>query len=469
MNHPPMLVAVGPPTWSSPRTRLAAVGLLGCAAVTVTAAAILQSPQLGCTVALVFLVVTAYAALPPAGVAALVLTWLVAPGIRRVLGLEVGYVPEDPLSVAPLVATAAVAAMVAWRIRLPRLVSVMAALVGAAMLFGLPSASGQASAALYSLASYLGAFSAVVIGWREGGSPVKRWTLLRVLSFAAPVLALYAIYQYFVELPSWDQAWLDTVDFSSIGAPEDGKIRSFASLNSPGLLGLVLAVAILFYTGREGMARWTSAALVVVAGGLSITYVRGAWLSLAVAAVVLVLASGRRAVPRVARLALLLALSATGSTYTAFFERIGTIGSLGQDDSARARTAMPAEVLPDLVGRPMGYGLGSAGEATRLSKSSGLRAPDNGYLAMAYQLGFVGALMFVGALLTALAIALRRLFARGDPDRALVAALFVFFLVALLGGDQFYGFAGVMLWYLTGAALGRSVTGRRALSTLSGA
>jgi O-antigen ligase len=282
---------------------------------------------------------------------------------------------------------------------------------------------------------------------------------------AAPLLAAYALYQYFVELPAWDQLWLDSVDFTSIGAPEEDKIRSFASLNSPGLLGVVLALAIVLYTGRAGLVRWTSAALVVTAAALSVTYVRGAWLALAVAAVVMMLASGRQAAQRVGRLTLLMtlmlvALSATGSTYTAVVERITTFGSLGEDDSAQARTATPAQVLPKLVTLPLGYGLGSAGEATRLTSTSGLKAPDNGYLAMAYQLGFAGALLVVGALLVAMAIALRRLYATRDPDRALVLGLFAFFLLSLASGDGFYGLAGVLLWYTIGAALGRTAAPR---------
>jgi putative inorganic carbon (hco3(-)) transporter len=433
-------------------------------AVATTSVATLQSPQLGCTVALVLLVASAYAGRPSVGVAALILVWLLAPGIRRVLALEAGPVEQDPLSVAPFAATAGVAAIAAWRAGVPRLVSGLAAAVVAGLIFGVPSASGHVGAGLYSLAAYLSAFGMLLIGWREGRRPLERWTPLRVLAVAAPLLGAYALYQYFVGMPAWDQLWLDTVDFSSIGAPEPDKIRSFASLNSPGLLGVMLALAVVLYTARTGLVRWTSVALVVVAGGLAVTYVRSAWLSLAVAALVLLLASGRQAARRVGRLALLMtlmvvALSATGNTYTAVVDRIATFRSLGADDSAQARTATPSEVLPELVSRPLGYGLGSAGEATRLAKTPGLKAPDNGYLAMAYQLGYVGALLLVGALLVAMSIALRRLWAARDPERAAIAALFAFFLVALAGGDGFYGLAGVMLWYVVGAALGRTTGG----------
>jgi putative inorganic carbon (hco3(-)) transporter len=465
VSNPPAALPARPALRLSTR-RAGSFALITAIAVAATSAATLHSAQLGCTVALVLLVTTTYVARPPLGMAVLIVVWIVAPAIRRILGLEAGVVSQDPLSVAPFVATGAVAAIAAWRSGVPRLVLWLAAAVVAGLAFGLPSASGHASAGLYSLFAYLSAFSMVLLGWHEGRLPVERWSPVRVLCVAAPLIGAYALYQYFVALPAWDRVWLDSVDFSSIGAPEAGKIRSFASLNSPGLLGVVLALAIVLYTGRAGLVRWTSAALIVTAAALSVTYVRSAWLSLAAAAVVLLLLSGRQAAPRVARLALLLtlmalALSVAGSTYTAVVERIATFGSLGQDDSAQARTATPSEVLPELVDLPLGHGLGSAGEATRLARTEGLKAPDNGYLAMAYQLGFAGALLVVGALIAAMAIALRRLYAARDPDRALIAALFVFLLVGLAGGDGFYGLAGVLLWYIAGAALGRSTAPTR--------
>jgi putative inorganic carbon (HCO3(-)) transporter len=445
--------------WS--RWRPLLLTALGLVLVCCVAAATVSSPQLGCTVALVLMAVTAYVAHPRAGVAALVLVWITVPFIRRVLGLELGYLAEDPLSVAPFVATGALAVLAAGRMRLPRpLIAVLAA-VAAGMLFGLPAAADRPSAAVYSLLAYLGACSAVLLGWREGREPLDRWTLVRMLIIAAPILGAYSLYQYFVELPSWDRNWLSNVRFTSIEAPEEGKIRSFASLNSPGLLGFVLALSILLYTGRQQLERWQTVAIAIAAGGLAVTYVRSAWLALVVGAVVLLFASGLRAAPRIGRLALLLGLavlvlSASASTYTAFLDRIGTFGSLSQDQSARARSATPLEALPDLARRPLGYGLGSAGESTRLSAGAGLQAPDNGYLAMAWQLGFVGGLLVVGALLAALATGVRAAFARRDPERALIAALCAFLLVALAAGDQFYGFAGVVLWYLTGAVLSRS-------------
>jgi hypothetical protein len=445
------------------------VVVLGLVAATAVAASTVSSPQLGCAVALVLAVVVAYAASPGAGVTALTLTWLLVPAIRRVLGLEVGFLSQDPLSVAPFLATAAVAVMAAWRVRLPRKALAFPAAAAAGLLLGVPVGLRDPNAAVFGLVAYLGALSAFVVGWTDGAQPFARVRMLRVVWLAAPWLALYALYQYFVGLPAWDEAWLDNVEFTSIGAPEEGKIRAFASLNAPGLLGLVLALAILVGSGRAGLRPSAAPAVIVVAAGLAVTYVRGAWVSLVVGALFLLLAGGGRAVPQFGRLAVLLTvavlvLSASGSTYTAFLGRVETLTALGQDESAQARTALPISALPQLVLQPFGFGLGSAGEPSQLSGRDGLEAPDNGYLAMVYQLGFVGALLVVGALLAAMASSGRRLLAARAPERGLVLGLYAFFVVALALGDQFYGFAGALLWYTVGAGVARAMAVRPPLN-----
>jgi O-antigen ligase len=470
VNEPVGILPLEGPAWSRRLSHPVHVPVLGAVAGLATAVATVRSPQLGCAVALVLVAVIAYAASPAAGVTALTLTWLLAPGIRRVLGWEAGQLSHDPLSVAPFVATAAVAVMAAYRVPVPARVLAVPAAAAGGLLIGMAVGLRAPNAAIYGLVAYGGALSAFVVGWSDADRPLARCQMLRVVWLAAPALALYALYQYFAGLPAWDQAWLDNVDFTSIGAPEEGKIRAFASLNAPGLLGIVLALAILVHAGRPGLLR-AAPAMVVVAAGLAVTYVRGAWGALVIGALVVLLASRGRDAVRVGRLAVLLGaavlvLSASSGTYSAFLGRVETFGTLGADQSAQARTALPTSLLPQLVHQPLGYGLGTAGEASRLAAGDALEAPDNGYLAMAYQLGFAGALLVIGALLTAMAVAARRLQRARDPDAGLVLGLFAFFVVALALGDQFYGFAGVLLWYTVGAGLARAL---RPAPSVSGA
>jgi len=457
-----MLAAV-PIAWTA-RAGRAGLVAVGSVAIFAVAATTVRSPQLGCSLAIVGLVVAAYVGRPTAGLAALWVVWLLAPGVRRVLGLEFGYEAQDPLSVAPFVATAAIAVIAGLRTPLPRKVVVLLLAVLGGFVLGLPSgAASNPSAAAFALLAYGSAVGAFILGWREGREAVRSWTLSRALVIAVPPLAAYGLYQYFVSLPEWDRFWLSVVNFTSVGAPEEGKIRVFSTLNSPGLLANVLALALLLQLSRRRPSALSFAGVALAGLALALTYVRTAWIAFAVATAVLAFASRGRALPQIlattAALALaIVVLTLTGGTLEALSERVGTLGQLGTDVSAQQRQATPSELLPELAVRPFGFGLGSAGEASlRLASSTRLGAPDNGYLSMAYQLGLPGALLVVGGFLTAMWWGLRGAFRRRDPERVVISGLFAFFVISLIAGDQFYGFVGVILWFLAGACVSRSL------------
>ena len=79
-------------------------------------------------------------------------------------------------------------------------------------------------------------------------------------------------------------------------------------------------------------------------------------------------------------------------------------GPLQDDHQPRGRpsaTDRSAHVLDSCCPRrsaPLGHGLGTAGEASKLSGNTALRAPDNGYLALMYQVGPIGFLLVLAAL-----------------------------------------------------------------------
>jgi O-antigen ligase len=155
-----------------------------------------------------------------------------------------------------------------------------------------------------------------------------------------------------------------------------------------------------------------------------------------------------------------LALSVSEGTLDAFVGRVSTFGALGTDVSAEARQEGARALAPQILRAPLGYGLGSTGEATRLAGGEGVRAVDNGYLSLAYQVGISGALLVLAGLFVATWTSARSAL-RVDPDRSAVTltAIFAFFIVLLLFGDQLYGLPGAILWYLVDAALARQAAG----------
>jgi hypothetical protein len=315
------------------------------------------------------------------------------------------------------------------------------------------------SSGIYAFIAYLAAVSAAVLGVGErtlaGDS-----TLRRVLLYGIPPVAAYAIYQHVFGLPSWDKEWVDATKFGSIGISEGEPVRSFATLNSPGTLASLLGLSLLMYLTVHRVRWITALSLVVICVAISFTFVRSAWLALIVAGLAHVIASrgeSARVIFGSAALIVMVAvvLSPVSPTAHQVVDRFKTVKNLGQDTSATERQATFSETLPVALRAPIGHGLGSAGEATKLQGDSLLRAPDNGYLALMYQVGAVGFLLVVAALGYVLVAAWNgaRSRAPGQDLRLVLFALFVYLLVTLAAGDEFYGSHGIVLWFIAGQVM----------------
>ena len=102
------------------------------------------------------------------GIAALFALWFIAPGLRRVLGAAVGFAENDPLSIAPFLATAAIAGIELSRARLPGHIQRVLLLAAAGFAIGLPVGLAAApQAAVYAFGAYLAGVSGAVLGARE--------------------------------------------------------------------------------------------------------------------------------------------------------------------------------------------------------------------------------------------------------------------------------------------------------------
>ncbi len=462
------------------RSDLPWVLLIGTLGAIVVAAALKYSFQASCAVVLVVLVFAIYCRDRSWGIVAVFAFWFLAPEIRRLLELLTGYLNTDPLSLAPFLATAAVAALELSRSKLPSTARRVLMLAGAGFAFGLPVGVLHPSASVYAFVAYLAGVSGAVLGFFEPRL-VQRSGLRRILLFGMAPIALYGIVQHVLQLPIWDQAWLDATGVISIGTTSTGTVRVFSTLNAPGALAPLLALSLLCYLTVRGHRSVATISFVVVGVALALTFVRSAWIALVAGAVAHVIASrgaSARAVFGVTAIAVAaaVALSPISPTARDVVNRFNTIGQPGSDTSATARTATLGETLPSAVAAPLGHGLGSAGEPTKLTADTSLRAPDNGYLSLLYQVGPIGFILVIAAVLVMLRAAWNGARARapGQELRLLLFAMFVLLLVSLASGDNFYGSLGVIFWFIGGQALafehaarnrsGRS-PGERLLST----
>jgi putative inorganic carbon (HCO3(-)) transporter len=432
--------------------------VLALACCVLTARLTLVSPQLGCTAAVVILVTGAAIRSLPAGIAGMWGVWLLAPLVRRLFALDQGLLAADPLSLAPFAVTVTVAVVAVRRSGLPSDGRGIALCSAAGFALGLPAGAASPEAAGFAAFAYAAALSGFVLGYHE---PLDReWTLARTLRVAAPALALYGIYQYFA-LPEWDRVWLDRTNFVIALGPEADRVRIWGTLNAPNTLGMVLGLALVAYlvADRFRLSRLLGIVTVVVA--LALTYVRSAWVALLVAVVALLVASRGRLVPRVAvTLAIALvgvpALAAGTPTGQAVIGRFDTLVELDADTSARERQQTASLLFPRAITEPLGSGLGSAGEASRLADTRGFRYTDNGYLSLLYQVGPFGFLLVLGAIAAALRRAWRlaRRAQAGMLEYGILGML-AFMLAGMLTGDLFYGLTGVAFWYLLGLATRR--------------
>jgi hypothetical protein len=150
-----------------------------------------------------------------------------------------------------------------------------------------------------------------------------------------------------------------------------------------------------------------------------------------------------------------IALAPVSPTANDVVQRFSTIGQPSTDESAEARRTSFEQLLPVAISAPLGHGLGSAGEATRLHGETDLRAVDNGYMSLLYQVGPVGFLLVMAALALVVVSAWNGASIRGPGQelRLLLFAMLVYLLVMMTSGDVFYGPSGVILWFIGGQVL----------------
>lgn len=465
---PPDATTAALPVAERPGLRLPSEGVGWWLLVVVCAGGTAQltmvSVQLGCSLALTILVVGLYFANRSAGLAAMWLVWLVAPFLRRVFFLSDPVEASDPLALAPFVATAAIVVLEYSRANLDAKSRRLLLLVGAGYAVGAPlGLLLSPTAAAFAAFAYLTAAGCFVIGYREGG-PGMRLVLPVVLMVATPVLALYAVGQYYSDpLPEWDAVWLETAEINSAGSPDGDRVRVWGTLNSPGTFALILGTASTALVAYRNFSVARLMAVLVILAALALTYVRSAWLALAVAIVVIAVisrgAAAKQLIPVVLALAVLGPVALSGATGAALTERADSFGQLGTDESAGERVATPLSLVPGAVASPLGRGLGQAGEATRLLSSGGFRYTDNGYLSLLFQVGPFGFVLVMAAVVMAVRRAWRNVWREPDDTNVLVLGLLALFGVALLAGDSLYGVGGMIFWYTTGLAMRRSRAG----------
>lgn len=354
--------------------------------------------------------------------ALIVIAWCFTPLVRRLIDYRAG--AFNPVQITSLIPFALLMPLVFVCFRSERLARLAPLLRWCAFAwlamfaygFVVAAFQGSVGAAAFEFIEYL----VPMLGglWLAGQEiPIDESLrrVSRIILPAAGIVALYGLVQW-VQPPPWDALWVQGSEFVSVGSPVPFAMRVFATLNSPGTAGdffaltTVLALPLLRV---RAMHVW---ALVAALGAaLLLTLVREAWVALIVGTIVYLIVSPKRiaALPSLGLFAVLLAflvsalpaMMGSGPNADVIVSRISTFGDVDHDGSALDRKSEVSEAVTQSFNNPLGTGLGTVGAAAKLAANAQSAAIgtalDSGYFARLVELGWIGALAYMGVVVVA--------------------------------------------------------------------
>lgn len=388
--------------------------------------------------------------------------WVLSPELERFYDFVAGYHSINPFALVPYAVSIVVVVRLGWGLSQNRhapkyylwfsLACTWALLIGA-LYHALP--------ALYEYAQYIVPLAtALVLTLQSRRDVGLQWNAIaEQVRRAVTVAAGYALVQYLF-LPRWDATWIASAGVGSIGFAVARHFRVFGTLNSPGVLGFALIVAVLLEVDRlaRGFRYSGLLALVLQLTALALTLDRTAWLSLIIGVVAYALLTKRLSATLKVATVVAVAVALLGSlapvAQVSVVARFGTFGNISQDASIRGRLAETRQYLEALSFRPLGMGLGSTGtstklDATHLGQLTNYGSVDSGVFDVALSFGW-----FAGAcVLWCVVLAVRGVWRRDASNVAVGAAIRVALLAAFLSGNDLLAFSGFLFWLCDLAAI----------------
>jgi hypothetical protein len=388
--------------------------------------------------------------------------WLFAPEVRRLVDFQIGFQPESPVIITPLLVSSLALITFLQRPHLllqrslaPFLFIVLAyayAFIMGIFLNGLLPA-------LYDLGNNLIPLGLGVFLLADRGSSIaNRNAIMLSMMLGLLLISAYGIYQFF-DIPAWDQYWITASKFASAGAGQDEQVRLFGTLNSPGPYGFVLMGSLIFALVLKGPVRLIAASLGFPAFGLCL--VRSAWIGWLLVTIFLLLFVRGKVQFRILAAGSMIAilafpLIAIAPVADAIDNRLATFGNIEQDGSYQSRASLYQNFTPTALSTPFGIGFGGNGLGTKLSDVM-VYGFDSGLLQIPYQFGWVFGALIVWALgnLSLQAIAAAR--STNDNVKIAAAGLFCAMVAETVAGPMFSGADGIVTWTALAIALGPSL------------
>lgn len=389
-------------------------------------------------------------------------------GIRRVVDYYFNghFNPFSPITLTPLVVAGLllVPSVMQFKV-LSRRVRTCLYLLGGSVALGFAvGLVANRFAAVYSLAEWISALAAMAFASAQPANrdTADRW--IKTAGWAAVGVAAYGLWQYYT-IPPWDAMWLvESGMVGYMGQPEPMMMTVFSTLNERGPCGTFLAWAVIpmiINSRWRNVGGWASVTLLLY--GIVLTQTRS---NLIIIAIVVPLYSALSKGKGIGALLVLTGLFVASATWgiqkipgiETMQERFASESLYGESSSLQGRFDIYEFGLSDILGKPLGLGLGSSGMGSRAEGSVIQTIGDSGYIQILAQFGWIGASLFFAALwLLWKELGLRWrvgnliLGEGGDPFISATRAILLASLVFLFAGDIFAGFS--LLWVFFGRAL----------------
>ena len=388
-------------------------------------------------------------------------SFCLAPCLRRIVDVSAGYDPSGIMISGPLLGLLVVAPRLLARFSDGRRLDQALwpfIIAGSCVLYAtlLTMVGGNITQAASGALKWI---APIVYGVWLYGEAGREPGLIRAASrtamILAPTLGLYGFLQY-VDPPVWDRFWMTYTSIASIGQPEPFMVRVFSTMNAPaGYATFTAAALLLFGFGRARLSLLIAAAPSVL--GLMLSMYRTAWIALAIG--MLFGLFHRQTMRRAALLLVTVPILGIGVVLfspagDALSERLGTFGAVSNDASGQERLGEYAELLNTDGGTLIGNGYGSTDVM-----QAGALAQDGQFVVSWYSMGLVVGIVSVASLFWVAVLAMRGAWRSGTLEGIAVAGIIAGMVVqmplAVISASEI----GFLFWSF--CAIGASLPSQR--------
>jgi hypothetical protein len=365
--------------------------------------------------------------------------WFLSPLVRRLIDYQSQFTDPSPILLTPYIVTLITLLTVVRHLpriddsgKFPFVLAVSSVIYG--YLLGLVQLSPVTATI-----ELLDWFAPVLLGfylyihWRD--YPSYRHHLQRVFLWGVLLTGVYGITQFLIA-PEWDRLWLINVGLNSVGRPEPLGIRVWSTMNAPGPFSIFMMSGLILLFLNKGIFRLPALAVGYLSFLLSL--VRSSWGGWVLGILILSSSMKLKFQVRLILNALLIVLLVMPlATIEPFSDvihtRFETLSNIEDDNSGAARRAMYSEQLGPALSTIVGKGIGTPGF-------------DSGFINTLLSLGWLGAVLYMGAILILIFHLFQGSRRRPDPFVNVCRAIVLPLFAMLLFGSTMIGIPGILLW-----------------------